>query len=141
MTVKEKQKKQAHELHDKYYKGKKVPKHVITETKRFRKEILAEKKEPQALLPHSHLTKKLKEGSVAVLGNTGKTAGSRADLMDQARAKGVKNFRVLNKKELEFVLSEGLGQEHIDACVAGAVARWKSGWGKKSREAGKDHKE
>ncbi len=121
MTVKEKQKKQVHELHDKYYKGK--------------------KKGPEALLPHSHLTKKLKEGTPVVLGNTGRPAGSRADLMDQARARGVKNFRVLNKEELMHVTAEGITQQEIDAIVAGAVTRWKSGWGKKSREAGKDHKE
>jgi hypothetical protein len=112
VTVKEKQKKQIKELHDKYYKGK--------------------KKEPQALLPHSHLTKKLKE---ATFGNTGHVAGSRADLMDQARAQGVKNFRVLNKAELDEVTKESTDEKRKQEIVAGAVARWRSGWGTKSREA------
>ncbi len=30
-------------------------------------------------------------------------------------------------------------QKKIDQIIAGAVARWKSGWGTKSREAGRDH--
>ena len=55
---------------------------------------------------------------------------SRNDLMLEAKAKGIKNFRVLNKNELMHVLAEGITQQEIDALVAGAVARWKSGWGK-----------
>ena len=51
--------------------------------------------------------------------------------MLQAKDRGIKNFRVLNKEELRSVLSEGVTQEQIDTVVSGAVARWKSGWGSK----------
>ncbi len=105
-AVKAKQKKQIHDLHQKYYGGEKGKEPV---------------KEP-------------------ALGNTGEKAGSRADLMDQVRARGIKNFRVMNKAELAAVLDEK-DQKKIDQIIAGAVARWKSGWGTKSREAGRDHKE
>lgn len=53
----------------------------------------------------------------------------RHSLMLEAKDRGIKNFRVLNKNELMHVLAEGITQQEIDALVAGAVARWKSGWG------------
>ncbi len=46
------------------------------------------------------------------------------------KERGVKNFRVLNKQELTDVLKNIGDQKAVDAIVAGAVARWKSGWGK-----------
>ncbi|MBC8436534.1 MAG: hypothetical protein H8D90_01435 [Candidatus Omnitrophica bacterium] len=51
--------------------------------------------------------------------------------MITAKERGVKNFRVLNKQELSDVLKNIGDQKAVDAIVAGAVARWKSGWGKK----------
>lgn len=59
--------------------------------------------------------------------------GTRQDFMLQAKERGIKNFRVLNKEELRKVLAEGVTQEQIDNVVSGSVARWKSGWG--SRKA------
>jgi len=56
---------------------------------------------------------------------------SRNELMLAAKERGVKNFRVLNKQELADVLRNIGDQKAVDAIVAGAVARWKSGWGKK----------
>lgn len=56
---------------------------------------------------------------------------TRNALMLQAKERGIKNFRVLNKEELMHVTAEGITQQEIDALVAGAVARWKSGWGKR----------
>ncbi|HAH21613.1 MAG: hypothetical protein A2Y00_05580 [Omnitrophica WOR_2 bacterium GWF2_43_52] len=56
---------------------------------------------------------------------------SRNELMMTAKERGVKNFRVLNKQELIDVLKNIGDQKGVDAIVAGAVARWKSGWGKK----------
>ena len=56
---------------------------------------------------------------------------SRNELMITAKERGVKNFRVLNKQELTDVLKNIGDQKAVDAIVAGAVARWKSGWGKK----------
>ena len=59
---------------------------------------------------------------------------SRNELMITAKERGVKNFRVLNKQELTDILKNIGDQKAVDAIVAGAVARWKSGWGKgKSR--------
>ena len=55
---------------------------------------------------------------------------SRNELMLAAKERGVKNFRVLNKQELADVLKNIGDQKAVDAIVAGAVARWKSGWGK-----------
>jgi hypothetical protein len=59
---------------------------------------------------------------------------SRNELMLAAKDRGVKNFRVLNKQELADVLKNIGDQKAIDAIVAGAVARWKSGWGKKKAQ-------
>lgn len=56
---------------------------------------------------------------------------TRNSLMLQAKDRGIKNFRVLNKEELHAVLAEGVTKEQIDNVVSGAVARWKSGWGSK----------
>lgn len=55
---------------------------------------------------------------------------TRQVLMLKAKERGIKNFRVLNKDELMHVLAEGITPQEIDALVAGAVKRWKSGWGK-----------
>ena len=64
---------------------------------------------------------------------TGETCSkepSRSELMLQAKAKGIKNFRVINKGELVEILKEGTSRERINEIVSGAVTRWKSGWGK-----------
>ena len=59
---------------------------------------------------------------------------TRNTLMLQAKDRGIKNFRVLNKEELMHVTADGITQQEIDAIVAGAVARWKSGWGKRKAQ-------
>jgi len=59
---------------------------------------------------------------------------TRNALMLLAKERGIKNFRVLNKEELMHVTAEGIAQQEIDALVAGAVARWKSGWGKRKEQ-------
>lgn len=61
------------------------------------------------------------------------TKMSRNELMLEAKNRGVKNFRVLNKSELEDALKNIGDQKRIDEIVAGAVARWKSGWGKEKK--------
>lgn len=53
----------------------------------------------------------------------------RNELMLAAKERGVKNFRVLNKQELREVLRNIGDQKAVNAIVAGAVARWKAGWG------------
>ena len=54
---------------------------------------------------------------------------SRNELMLEAKARGIKNFRILNKQELIEVLKDGTTQERSNEILAGAVARWKNGWG------------
>jgi hypothetical protein len=56
---------------------------------------------------------------------------TRNALMLQAKERGIRNFRVLNKEELAQVLADGVTQEQINEVVAGSVARWKAGWGKR----------
>lgn len=56
---------------------------------------------------------------------------TRNALMLEAKARGIKNFRVLNKEELQRVLADGVTQDQINEVVAGAVSRWKAGWGTK----------
>lgn len=60
---------------------------------------------------------------------------SRADLIAQAKEKGIKNFRVLNREELMNVLAPETTKEDIDKVVQGAVTRWKSGWGNRGGRA------
>lgn len=68
-------------------------------------------------------------------GDTRAKGPSRNELMLQAKAKGIKNFRVINKEELIEILKEGTTKERISQIVAGAVTRWKNTWGKgKSRQ-------
>ena len=52
-----------------------------------------------------------------------------------AKDRGIKNFRVLNKVELVEVVTEGVTPERIQEVVAGAVSRWKAGWGSKKVHA------
>ena len=56
---------------------------------------------------------------------------TRQALMMLAKDRGIKNFRVLNKAELAEVVTEGVTSERIQEVVAGAVSRWKAGWGTK----------
>ena len=57
------------------------------------------------------------------------TGASRNELMMTAKERRVKNFRMLNKQELSEALKNIGDQKAVDTIVAGAVARWKSGWG------------
>ena len=101
-----KDKKELHELYERHYgKGKKKSKTTKA------KESVEEKAEAKQV------------------STTGKQ--SRGDLMLQAKAKGIKNFRVLNREELMKVLAPKATEEIIAQVVQGAVVRWKSGWGKK----------
>lgn len=74
-----------------------------------------------------------KEGIVMHAGAT------RNELMLAAKDRGVKNFRVLNKQELGEVLKNIGDQKAVGAIVAGAVVRWKAGWGSKKSKISKKH--
>lgn len=54
---------------------------------------------------------------------------SRAVLMQQVRDRGVKNFRVMNKEELQSIVN-GATPQQIEAIQLSAVTRWKAGWSK-----------
>ena len=59
---------------------------------------------------------------------------SRNDLMLQAKTRLIKNFRVMNKEELQIVLNE---PHRIEEIQQQAVMRWREGWGKE-RKNGKN---
>ena len=102
-------KKRIHELYEKHYgKGRKKKSKAVKQ-----KEFIVEK----ATTEQKPLAEKRNQ--------------NRADLMAQVKEKGIKNFRVLNKDELLKVLDPMAAEEVIAEEVQGAVARWKSGWGKK----------
>ena len=116
MTAEQKKKSEEFlgKLHDKYY-GKKKSKGQAAKTK-----SKAETPSP-------------KEGIVL------HDKATRNELMMTAKERGVKNFRVLNKQELADALKNIGDQKAVDAIVAGAVARWKAGWGKgKTRKKNED---
>ncbi len=60
------------------------------------------------------------------------TGPSRNEMMIEAKERGIKNFRILNKEELIKVLEmkkSGATDEQIkEQVVDSAVTRWKSGW-------------
>jgi len=56
---------------------------------------------------------------------------SRAQLMNEAKEKGIKNYRVLNKAELQEATAKDTTTERIQEIIKTAVARWKQGWGTK----------
>ena len=90
--------------------------------KNVKKQKAVEVKETKKI---SAETSSTKEGIVMHAG------ASRNELMLTAKERGVKNFRVLNKQELAEVLKNIGDQKAVDVIVAGAVARWKAGWGSK----------
>ena len=64
---------------------------------------------------------------------------SRNDLMLTAKAKGIKNYRILNKQELELVLemkrSGATDEQMNDQVIKPAVQRWQGGWKKNKEQA------
>ncbi len=64
-----------------------------------------------------------------------KIGPSRKDMMLEAKDRKIKNFRVLNRDELEEALKKDTPKSRIDEICKGAVARWKSGWGKRKPSA------
>jgi hypothetical protein len=110
MTAEQKKKSKEflNKLHAKYYGEKK-----------------SKAQEPKTLV------KKLKESKV---GDAFSKGPSRNELMLKAKAKGIKNFRVINKEDLIEILKEGITKERINELVAQAVAKWKSSWGRGKRK-------
>jgi len=55
---------------------------------------------------------------------------SRNDLVLQAKQRGIKNFRVMNKEQLTEILQEDTTVERAQEIANQAVSRWKAGWSK-----------
>ena len=53
---------------------------------------------------------------------------TRQELMELARSKKIKNFRVMNKEELAEVVKEITSKSRAKEIEEAAVKRWKSGW-------------
>lgn len=53
---------------------------------------------------------------------------SRQELMELARSKKIKNFRVMNKAELSEITKSGTTVARAKEIEETAVKRWKSGW-------------
>lgn len=121
-------------IHSKFYANKKSKKvkqeervvKVIKDKKALKAEKIATPEAPVA---------EIKTGVGIIdqtpLGNTGEKAGSRADLMAQAQAGGIKYFRILTKEELTKVLADSISPQEITVIQQAAQARWKGGWTKK----------
>ena len=74
-------------------------------------------------------TRQTEEAKVKALKKRVKGDGpSRNELMLDAKAKKITNFRVMNKEELAEVLKSGTTVARIKQIEEGAVKRWKSGW-------------
>ena len=77
--------------------------------------------------------KKTKDKAAPVKVEKSETKGqSRNQLMAEVQRRGIKNFRVMNKEELEMIVG-GAPVAQIEAIQLAAVTRWKSGWGKKKK--------
>lgn len=96
---------------------------MTTEEKKRSKELLSKLHEKY------YGKKKTKESKTAKAPKEAKEP-SRHQLMLHAKAKGIKNFRVINKVGLVEVLKEGTTQERINEIIAESVKKWKAGWGK-----------
>jgi hypothetical protein len=55
---------------------------------------------------------------------------TRNNLMLEAKEKGIKNFRILNKQELIACLAHLAEPEYVKKVVDAAIIRWQSGWKK-----------
>jgi hypothetical protein len=134
MVAKEVEKKKVresiHKLHEKHYGKRKVVKSAVVDQPKETDRDIALRINPPLKTPVIAQPREStsREGLVLHEGAT------RNDLMLAAKERGVKNFRVLNKKELEDVLFNIGDKKKVDEIVAGAVARWKSGWGSKKKE-------
>ena len=77
-------------------------------------------------------TRKQEEG-IPVKGKVSKKKSersglSRQELMELARSKKIKNFRVMNKAELVEIIKSGTTAARAKEIEETAVKRWKSGW-------------
>ena len=126
-------KKSIKDLHEKYYgpKSKHAKKNVKTAMDSAARIISKKVKEHLEIAPIKDNKPSPKEGIIM------HSEVSRSELMIVCKEKGVKNYRVINKVEMIDILAHIGDQAHVDAVVAGAVARWKQGWGTHGKAAAK----
>lgn len=65
---------------------------------------------------------------------TERSGPSRQELMELARSKKIKNFRVMNKAELAEIVKSGTTVARAKDIEETAVTRWKSGWTNKDKK-------
>ena len=126
------------QIHAKHYGNNKLGKKAKQEAKV--KKVIADKKaikeakqaEVQAPQPVCD-TKSTKVGIVDQALKAPKV-GSRAELMAEAQAKGIKYFRILNKEELEEILTTNPTPGRITEIQEVAKERWQVGWGKGTKK-------
>lgn len=121
-TKRKKDQDKVHELHEKYYGKKKA--------RQEKEELVTAEKKAADVAPGQTI-----KTGVDISGHPNKDNGkhTRAELMAQAQAKGIKYFRILHRDELEEVLR--LHTENQPNSVAmitdiqvRAKKRWKAGW-------------
>jgi hypothetical protein len=144
MTEKQKSRELLGKLHEKYYgSGSKAQKERAKVEKVIKEKGVdkVNRKLADAGIPIQFSSgKKLDMAAVdKPLGNTGEKAGTRAGLMAQAKVAGIKYFRIMTKDELKEVVElhgqkPAYLQERVKQIQDGAKARWKRGWGSKSKE-------
>lgn len=85
----------------------------------------------KAKMAKIEISKKVMDKAVNVI----KDHVSRNSLMLQAKEKGVKNFRILNKEELIKVLDPMTTDGQMQDIIKEAKRRWMAGWGSKAATA------
>ena len=116
------------------------------------KEILEKHKGKYAKKQKSDasLAKVIRDKKTSVKEDIGEVTGSvltptplsdykRSDLMKEAKEKGIKYFRILNKEELAKILSFGDSPDQMQQLQtlniqSAAKQRWQAGWGSKPKE-------
>ena len=119
-----------HALYQKHYgKGSKVKKENAKITK-----VIKEKKALATGMPQIQRQDALVEANASQVGREIPLVKeeTRAALMQQAKEKGIKYFRILSKQELARVLTETL--EEVNRIIEGAKKRWQAGWNKKEQQ-------
>jgi len=111
-----------HSIHEKHYgKGSKVKKENVKLVK-----VIRQHKVKDALIKAQDAQGGTIKEEVGIDTPPIK-AGSRAALMQQAKDKGIKYFRILTKEELTKVLQVTATKEEVEQIIETAKARWQAG--------------
>lgn len=96
---------------------------------------MSKKKAPakKALIAKSVKSETVEKKTPAAKTTKAESGLSRNQLMLEAKKRGIKNFRVMNKAELSEIVG-GAKPDRIAEIQKEAVSRWKSGWGTKKEK-------